>query len=231
MDIHFAEAATQDNLPILLALLRVWNRNFLGFPAHGIMPYDQRLQRLPAWAQQLEMESNGKRVDRAGKPLDHASAPLIWGEAGTNAQHSFFQYLHQGTDIVPIDILLPRSVIGIPDQPYWQHSHRVLSMNALAQAEALALGSENAEQPYRHFPGNRPSVMMSWQQSNPYAIGRLLALYEHITVSCGFLWGLNSFDQWGVELGKTMALKLLSDDNRDQFSHGAQAFLLHWEAE
>ena len=231
MDRHYADAPIAQNLPVLMALLRIWQRNFRHRPSYGIMPYDQRLNILPAWAQQLEMESNGKRVDHDGAPLQHDSAPLIWGEAGTNAQHSFFQYLHQGTDIVPLDILLPRQATNIPQDESWQHNHQVLAMNAIAQAEALAFGAANSAEPHRHFVGNRPSVMISWRQSDPYAIGRLLALYEHITTSCGFLWGLNSFDQWGVELGKSIALKLLAGGDYSQFSQGAQALLLVLEQE
>lgn len=205
MDAHFKTVSLAENIPVLLGLLRVWNRNFLGYPTHGIMPYDQRLARVPAWIQQLEMESNGKSVSRDGASLDYATAPVIWGEAGTGCQHSFFQALHQGTDIVPLDILLPRHPVGLHLAGDWQGSHRVLVANALAQAEALALGRENTELPHKNFVGGRPSTLMNWHQTTPFALGRLLALYEHVTIVSGFLWDVNSFDQWGVELGKGMA--------------------------
>ena len=205
MDVHFRDAPAPQNIPILLGLLRVWNRNFLGMPTHGIMPYDQRLHLLPAWAQQLEMESNGKSVSVDGAPLDHATTPVIWGTAGTGCQHSFFQALHQGSDVVPLDILLPMRPTGLHLDGDWQASHRVLVANAVAQAEALAIGSPNSAEPHRHFPGDRPSTIISWDRTTPLAVGRLLALYEHVTVVSGFVWGVNSFDQWGVELGKVMA--------------------------
>ena len=207
MDAHFETAPLAENLPVIMGLLRVWNRNFLGLPTHGIMPYDQRLARMPAWAQQLEMESNGKRVTRDGAELSYATAPVIWGEAGTGCQHSFFQMLHQGTDIVPLDILVPLAPHNMVVPGAWDASHKTLVANALAQAEALALGSANRDQPHRHFAGGRPSSVISWDRSTPYAIGRILALYEHITVVSGFVWDVNSFDQWGVELGKIMAKK------------------------
>jgi len=207
MDAHFQTAPLAENLPVIMGLLRVWNRNCLGYPTHGIMPYDQRLALVPAWAQQLEMESNGKSVTRTGEQLDYASAPVIWGAAGTGCQHSFFQALHQGTDIVPLDILVPLQPAGLTLAGNWADSHRMLVANALAQAEALAVGSPNAEEPHRHFAGGRPSSLISWQRTTPAVLGQLLALYEHTTIVTGFLWDVNSFDQWGVELGKVMALR------------------------
>jgi glucose-6-phosphate isomerase len=163
---------------------------------------------LPAWAQQLEMESNGKSVTLEGAAIGLATTPVIWGTAGTGCQHSFFQALHQGTDIVPLDILLPLRPTGLHLDGDWAASHRVLAANALAQAEALAVGSPNEAEPHRHFAGDRPSSVISWEASTPFAVGRLLALYEHVTVVSGFVWGLNSFDQWGVELGKVMAKRV-----------------------
>ena len=210
MDDHFRETPHGRNLPVLMGLMRVWNRNFLGHATHGLMPYDQRLHLLPAWAQQLEMESNGKSVAATGETLDWATAPVIWGTAGTGCQHSFFQALHQGTDIVPLDILLPLRPTGLSLPGDWQDSHRVLAANALAQAEALAIGNPNSDEPHRHFAGDRPSSVISWQATGPYELGRLLALYEHVTAVSGFLWGVNSFDQWGVELGKVMANRVES---------------------
>ncbi len=205
MDDHFRTAPHQANLPVLMGLLRVWNRNFIGLATHGIMPYDQRLHLLPAWAQQLEMESNGKSVSVDGAPLEHATTPVIWGTAGTGCQHSFFQALHQGSEVVPLDILVPMRPTGLHLAGNWADSHRVLVANAVAQAEALAIGSPNDAEPHRHFAGDRPSTIISWDASTPFAVGRLLALYEHVTVVSGFVWGVNSFDQWGVELGKVMA--------------------------
>ena len=210
MDDHFRETPHGRNLPVLMGLMRIWNRNFLGHATHGLMPYDQRLHLLPAWAQQLEMESNGKSVAATGEALDWATAPVIWGTAGTGCQHSFFQALHQGTDIVPLDILLPLRPTGLSLPGDWQDSHRVLAANALAQAEALAIGNPNSDEPHRHFAGDRPSSVISWQATGPYELGRLLALYEHVTAVSGFLWGVNSFDQWGVELGKVMANRVES---------------------
>ena len=230
-DRHFADTPFALNIPVLLGLLRVWHKQFLGRPAYGLMPYDQRLARLPAWAQQLEMESNGKSVDRHGRPLALGSGPLVWGEPGTNGQHSFFQWLHQGTDIVPIDILVPRRAGGLDqfttDDQYAaaKASHRTLAINAVAQAEALALGAANQAEPHRHFAGNRPSVLISWDQTTPFALGRLLAIYEHITVVSGFIWAVNSFDQWGVELGKQIAGQLGQDASGEGFSRSARAFL------
>ena len=170
--------------------------------------------------------------------LAMGSGPLIWGEPGTNGQHSFFQWLHQGTDIVPVDILVPRQPNAVDQftsptlQAAAKASHRTLAVNAVAQAEALALGSENKKEPHRHFAGNRPSALISWDRTTPFALGRLLALYEHITVVSGFLWDVNSFDQWGVELGKQMASELaLSSDAEasaappERFSWSAGLFL------
>ena len=225
MDNHFETAPFASNIPVIMGLLRVWHRSYLGYIAYGIMPYDQRLARLPAWAQQLEMESNGKSVTRHGKPLEQPAGPLIWGEAGVNNQHSFFQWLHQSVDIVPIDILIARKPVNLLGDAAWQASHKALAINAVAQAEALAVGVEHADVPHLHFPGNRPSLMVSWEATTPYALGRLLALYEHITIVSGFVWDVNSFDQWGVELGKKMAHDLASKSDLDSFSPAAKAFL------
>ena len=231
MDRHFAAADLSRNIPVLMGLLRVWHKSFHGRASYGLMPYDQRLARLPAWAQQLEMESNGKSVDRYGQPLMMGSGPLIWGEPGTNAQHSFFQWLHQGGDSVPVDILVARRPNGLDQlertgqRAAATASHKTLAINAVAQAEALALGAQNSTEPHRHFAGNRPSCLISWDQTTPFALGRLLALYEHITVVSGFIWGVNSFDQWGVELGKQMAGQLGTASAATGFSAAAQQFL------
>ena len=232
MDCHVKSTDYAQNIAVIMGLLRVWHRDYLGATSYGLMPYGQRLARFPAWAQQLEMESNGKGVDRNGAPLPRPAAPLIWGAAGTNSQHSFFQWLHQGVESVPIDILIARQPAeGLDDWgAAWQASHKMLAINAIAQAEALALGTPkkdapNTDAPHRHFPGNRASLLLSWDKTTPYALGRLLALYEHITIISGFIWGVNSFDQWGVELGKQMATRLQSGQGLDAFSPAARRFL------
>ena len=230
MDQHFVTAPLAENLPVLMGIVRIWNRNFLDFPAYGLMPYDQHLHRLPAWAQQLEMESNGKSVDRHGTPLDWPASPLIWGEPGTNAQHSFFQYLHQGVEPNPIDILVPLKPGQFKLALDFAPNHKRLVANAVAQAEALAVGSPNHAEPHRHFSGNRPSAVISWQETNPHTLGQILAFYEHVTAVCGFIWDINSFDQWGVELGKKMALAAEAGgkgagDDKSAFSPSAQALL------
>jgi glucose-6-phosphate isomerase len=225
MDCHVQQAELQQNIGVIMGLLRVWHRTYLHRPAYGLIPYDQRLAQLPAWAQQLEMESNGKGVDRHGHVLQRPAGPLLWGAPGTNAQHSFFQWLHQSVDVIPIDVLVAMQPAAGLDQAISWESHKALAINAVAQAEALALGTTNTDEPHRHFPGNRPSVLISWDKTTPYALGRLLALYEHITVISGFIWDVNSFDQWGVELGKHMAKQLQLGAGVDAFSPAAQAFL------
>ena len=225
IDKHVFNTPIRNNIPVILALLRIWNRNFLNIPMHGIMPYDQRLSMLPAWAQQLEMESNGKSVDKNNKKLQVPASPLIWGEPGTNAQHSFFQYLHQGLEKQSLDILIPRNSIECYLPEGWKESHKTLIFNALAQAEALAIGQENLEEPHRNFQGGKASTIISWGKSDPYNLGGLLALYEHVTITSGFLWDINSFDQWGVELGKQKAKELVNPENYDEFSPAARLFL------
>ena len=225
IDEHVLNTPTNQNIAIILALLRIWNRNFLNLPSHGIMPYDHRLARLPAWAQQLEMESNGKSVDIRGDALTQPASPVIWGEAGTNAQHSFFQYLHQGIEQQSLDILIPRNSLGCSLPDGWKESHKTLVYNALAQAEALAIGEDNQQEPHRNFPGGRVSTLISWNTTDPFEVGRLLALYEHITIASGFLWDINSFDQWGVELGKKKAKELETPNIKNDFSPAAKRFL------
>ena len=229
MDNHVTTARPRDNLAIMMAAVRIYYRNIENRSAYGIMAYDQRLSDFTRWAQQTEMESNGKSVDRHGKPLDYFTSPIIWGEAGTGAQHSFFQALHQEADICPLDILVPLQPVPDYRDESWQDSHKMLLINALAQAEAFAQGSPNEAEPHRHFAGGRPTSFISWRATTPYAIGRLLALYEHITIASGFMWDVNSFDQFGVELGKAMAHSLASvtepEDMPEQFSAAARAFM------
>ncbi|PKO32317.1 MAG: glucose-6-phosphate isomerase [Betaproteobacteria bacterium HGW-Betaproteobacteria-7] len=213
MDEHFINAPPADNLPLTLALLSLWNTDFLGAGSAAVLPYSQSLQLLPAYLQQLEMESNGKRTDRAGQPIAVPTCPIIWGDAGTNGQHSFYQLLHQGGQLVPCDFIALRDA----DFPLPGH-HRTLLANCLAQSAALAFG-QNADElraagvaesllPYKLFPGNQPSNTLLLPALNAYTLGQLLALYEHKVFCLGVLWNLNSFDQWGVELGKQLAGQL-----------------------
>ncbi len=199
MDEHFASAPLERNLPVQLALLDVWNRNFHQFASRCVAPYHHGLRRLPAYLQQLEMESNGKRVDARGRTLPFDTAPVVWGEAGSNGQHAFFQMLHQGTQTVPVEFVAVRD----PGHDLPQHQQKLLA-NALAQARALMLG-DPGDVPERHFPGNRPSTFLMLNHLTADSFGALLAMYEHRVFVCGALWGINSFDQWGVELGKRQA--------------------------
>ena len=210
MDCH---ALTDRNLPLLSALLGIWNRNFLRLPTQAIVPYSQALLRFPAHLQQLDMESNGKRIDCQGRPVDYPTGPVIWGEIGTNGQHSFFQMIHQGTDIIPVEM------IGFRRSQYPQDliihstsSQEKLLSNLFAQSIALAIGQKNAN-PNKVFPGNRPNRIMLADQLDPFTMGSLLAFYEQRVAFQGFVWNINSFDQEGVQLGKVLANQLL-----DQFA-------------
>ncbi len=199
MDEHFRTAPLAQNLPVRLGLLDIWYRNFHGFMSRGIAPYHSALQRLPAYLQQLEMESNGKRVDAAGQALTFGTSPVLWGEPGTNGQHAYFQMLHQGTDVIPLEFIAVREAThDLEDH------HAKLLANALAQAQALMVGQRD-EGGHRHFPGNRPSSFFVFDKLTPESLGAFLALYEHRVFTSGALWGINSFDQWGVELGKVLA--------------------------
>ena len=225
MDEHFINEEVENNIPIILALLRIWNRNFLNRNNHCIVPYTDNLSKLPAWAQQLEMESNGKGVDIDGATLKMPASPIIWGEVGTNAQHSFFQFLHQGLEISPIDILVPRKPLSTIYFKGSEKNHEYLLINAIAQAEALARGSVDLINQNKNFLGGRPSTIISWEENTPFSIGMLIALYENITIASGFLWNINSFDQWGVELGKTIANKISNDKNDKDLTPAAKKFL------
>jgi glucose-6-phosphate isomerase len=202
MDEHFRTAPPQANLPLRLALLDVWYRDFHGFGSRSVAPYHSSLRRLPAYLQQLEMESNGKRVDRDGRELPFATSPVVWGEPGTNGQHAYFQMLHQGTDVVPVEFIAVRQAA----HALQEHQTQLLA-NVLAQAQALLQGKADAGG-HKHFPGNRPSTMLLLERLDPASFGALIALYEHRVFCCGALWGINSFDQWGVELGKVLAKDL-----------------------
>ncbi len=196
-DGHFLRQPLEKNIPALMALLGVWNVNFLGATTHAVLPYAHALRLLPAYLQQLEMESNGKRVDREGRDIAYATAPVVWGAEGTASQHSFHQLLHQGTQVVPADF----AVAG---------ADPVLDANAEAQARALAFGTGGQNVPsYRHYPGNRPSSTLRLEGLTAANLGRLIALYEHKVFTQGVLWNVNSFDQWGVQLGKQLANEIL----------------------
>ncbi len=199
MDEHFRTAPLARNLPVRLALLDVWYRNFHGFSSRSLAPYSHALRRLPAYLQQLEMESNGKRVDENGGTLPFDTAPVLWGEPGTNGQHAYFQLLHQGTTVVPVEfIAVKKTAHDLPGQ------HGLLLANAVAQAQALMNGKPDSAG-HQHFPGNRPSTFLLLERLTPAALGALLALAEHRVFVSGAIWGINSFDQWGVELGKVLA--------------------------
>jgi glucose-6-phosphate isomerase len=222
MDDHFRTAPTAANMPVIMAMIGIWYRNILGFPVHAVIPYDQRLDRLPAYLQQLDMESNGKRVRAIGNAVRGPTGPIVFGEPGTNAQHAFFQLLHQGTDTIPVDFL----VAAVSDTGFDEH-HQILLANCLAQSEALMRGKTLAEArdelkaaglgpravdklaPHKVCPGNRPSNTILYRQLDPHTLGMIIALYEHKVFVQGLVWGIDSFDQWGVELGKDMARALL----------------------
>ena len=199
MDEHFRSAPLERNLPARLGLLDIWYRNFHGFTSRSIAPYSSALRRLPAYLQQLEMESNGKRVDSQGRALPFETAPVLWGEPGTNGQHAYFQVLHQGTSVVPVEFV----AIKVSGPAFMSHNHQLLA-NALAQAQALMQGKTDVGG-HKHFPGNRPSTFLLLERLTPASLGALLALQEHRVFVSGAIWGINSFDQWGVELGKVLA--------------------------
>ncbi len=199
MDEHFRTAPLPQNLPVRLGLLDLWYRNFHGFTSRSIAPYHSALRRLPAYLQQLEMESNGKRVDAHGQALPFGTSPVLWGEPGTNGQHAYFQMLHQGTDVVPVEfVAVKNSRHDLPGH------HTLLLANVLAQAQALMLGKADSGG-HKNFPGNRPSTLLLLDELTPTSLGALIALQEHRVFVSGALWGINSFDQWGVELGKVLA--------------------------
>jgi glucose-6-phosphate isomerase len=224
MDRHFAEAPPAANMPILTALLGVWNGDFLGAKAHAVLPYDQSLARFPAFLQQLDMESNGKSIDRDGNFVDYDTGPIVFGEPGTNGQHAFYQLIHQGTHLIPCDFIAPAQ----SHHPLGEH-HQILLSNVLAQAKALAFGKTAAEvraemtaagrsaadidrlTPHRIFIGNKPSNMILFRKLDPATLGALVALYEHKVFVQSVVWNINAFDQWGVELGKQLAGPILRE--------------------
>ncbi len=221
IDTHFAQAPLARNVPVLMALLGIWYRNVWGYATHAVIPYDQRMARFPAYLQQLEMESNGKSVAVSGGAVEAATAPIVFGEPGTNGQHAFFQLLHQGSEIVPVDFLVAAQPSGADPE-----HHRILLANCLAQSQALMQGLSRAEveaelaargmsgeaidalAPHKVFAGNRPSSTFLYKRLSPRVLGQLIALYEHKVFVQGVIWNINSFDQWGVELGKKLATQL-----------------------
>ena len=250
MDRHFLSTPLEDNLPVIMGLLGVWYRNVWGFSTHAVIPYDQRLSRFPAYLQQQDMESNGKSVTLAGKPVGWSTGPIVWGEPGTNGQHAFFQLIHQGTDVIPVDFL----IAARPHESLPPH-HDKLVANVLAQSEALMLGKTEEEvvaglkaqglskaaikdlTPHKVFPGNRPSNTLFYEQLTPETLGALVALYEHKVFTQGVIWNVNSYDQWGVELGKQLAKALLpkvegkqSGEGHDSSTQGLLAYYLEHKA-
>lgn len=248
MDQHFASAPFERNLPALMGLIGVWNRNFLGIDSLAVLPYDQRLHRFPAYLQQLEMESNGKRTTLEGTPVSYDTGPVIWGEPGSNAQHSFFQLLHQGTAKVALDFLAPVNA----SSPYQQQQNLALA-NCFAQAQAFAFGQTEQQvradlaakglpadeierlTPHKIHPGNRPSSIVLFRRLGPKTLGRLIALYEHAVFTQSVIWGINAFDQWGVELGKKLADSLVPvlaqpQLNTDPMLAGLLAQVVKWRS-
>jgi len=230
MDQHFQTAPLEQNMPVIMALLGVWYNNFFHVDTHAILPYDQGMSRFAAYLQQADMESNGKFICRDGSRVSYKTGPVIWGEAGTNGQHAFYQLIHQGTQMVPADFLMPANShykIGSPDD---QH-HKILLANFLAQTQALMLGKTREEAraelekqgmsgaaledllPHKVFEGNRPTTSIVFKQLTPYTLGKLIALYEHKIFVQGIIWDINSYDQWGVEYGKQIASQILPQLN------------------
>ncbi len=234
IDSHFVEAPLEDNLPVMLALVGIWHANICGYNTRAVLPYDQRLLRLPAYLQQLDMESNGKGVSMDGQALQHHSGPVVWGEPGTNGQHAFYQLIHQGTRTIPCEFLVARR----GHETKLAHQHRLLLANCLAQSEALMIGRDldtarelmaqkgldgaelERQAAHRVFTGNRPSVTMMYDVLDPRTLGKIIALYEHRVFVEGVIWGINSFDQWGVELGKILATQMLPLIEGDAVSEG-----------
>ncbi|WP_020602201.1 glucose-6-phosphate isomerase [Spirosoma spitsbergense] len=229
MDNHFRDTPSDQNLPVILALMGVWYNNFFGAQTEAILPYDQYMHRFAAYFQQGDMESNGKSVDRNGNPVDYQTGPIIWGEPGTNGQHAFYQLIHQGTKLIPCDFLAP----AISQRPIGEH-HKILMANYFAQTEALMNGKTEEEAadelrkagksedeiaalaPFKTFSGNRPTNSILFQKLTPHTLGSLIALYEHKIFTQGVIWNIFSFDQWGVELGKQLASRILPELQDDE---------------
>ena len=226
MDMHFKETSFDKNLPVILALMGIWNTTYLGAESYAVLPYDQYLDKLPLYLQQLDMESNGKSVKKNGKPVDYSTGPILFGRAGTNGQHSFYQLIHQGTHMVPADFIAP--IYSLNETGL---HHDILLANVIAQSEALMKGktaeelkAEGVDEeliPFKTFTGNRPSNTLLFEKMTPKALGRLIALYEHKVFVQGVIWQVNSFDQFGVELGKQLAKAVLPEllDKKQKLKH------------
>ncbi len=214
MDLHFRSERFEQNLPVMLAMIGIWNINFLNIRAHAILPYDGRLSHLPSYLEQLEMESNGKSVSRDGEAIDYNTCPILWGEIGPNAQHAFYQLLHQGTESVMCDFVVPALRYQDNGNPDLQNQQTLTLANCLAQSRILALGdsvidSDETAPVFKRYRGNQPSTTLLMDELNPYSFGQLIALYEHKVFVQSVIWNINPFDQWGVELGKQMATTLI----------------------
>lgn len=215
MDRHFLNTGPEKNLPLLLGMLGIWYNNFLGAQSHAVIPYCERLGLIVDYLQQMDMESNGKSATLGGEMVKDETGPVIWGQTGTNGQHAFFQLLHQGTKLVPVDF------IGtVTDRLSESAHHRMLNANMIAQSQALMAGRAS-ENPHRHYPGNRPSTVLLLDELSPARLGMLIALYEHRVFTQGVVWDINSFDQWGVELGKELAGGILEGDSQHDSSTAA----------
>jgi glucose-6-phosphate isomerase len=239
IDEHFRTAPHDRNLPVLLGLLGLWYDDFLGAETHAVLPYSQYLSRFPAYLQQLDMESNGKRVDKSGREVDYQTGPVVWGQPGTNGQHAFYQLIHQGTKLIPCDFIgFTQPVVEIGEH------HDLLAANLFAQTEALAFGKTAAEVaaedvpaelvPHKTFPGNRPTNTILAPRLTPRVLGQLIATYEHKVFTQGAVWGINSFDQWGVELGKVLAKRIapeLTSDGDLQHDSSTNALIRRYRAQ
>jgi glucose-6-phosphate isomerase len=231
MDRHFRDAPLEQNMPVIMGMLGIWYHNFFGAESHAILPYDEHLHRLPAYLQQADMESNGKRVSREGELVDYQTGPVIWGEPGTNGQHAFYQLIHQGTRLVPADFLT-----AVNAHHSLSSQQQILVTNYIAQTEALMRGKTEAEAraelegqglsgqqvqallPHKVFPGNRPTNSLIYPRLTPFLLGQLVALYEHKIFVQGIVWRINSFDQWGVELGKQLAGSIQAELGRREIA-------------
>lgn len=240
IDEHFRSAPDAGNIPVLMALIGIWHRNIWGYDTHAVLPYDNRLARFPAYLQQLDMESNGKRVTMEGRAVKQNTGPIVWGEPGTNGQHAFYQLVHQGTSVIPCDFLIAANPAGKVSPGLNEH-HQLLVANCLAQSEALMVGksekqayaeliaagmsAKEAKQLAKHkvFEGNRPSCTFMYKKLTPKTLGMLIALYEHKVFVQGVIWGINSFDQWGVELGKALASELVPMVKDEAVANGKDA--------
>ncbi len=213
MDNHFLNAPLDKNIPVIMALIGVWHRNFMNYETQALIPYDHRLRTMPTWLQQVDMESNGKSVNKSGKKLSYKTGPIIFGKTGTESQHYFFQLLHQGKDIAPVDFI----VCEKSNNEIGEH-HNIMLANVIAQAKALMVGRKNDKNPHKNFDGNRPSNTIILEELTPENLGGLLAAYEHKIFTQGIIWDVNSFDQFGVELGKVLASEVLELINsKDKF--------------